>query len=47
MERRYIDRRMLEIQRDIEEAEKRGDESVVDALSSEKLDLRRMLSTMK
>ena len=43
----YIDTRLLEIQRDIQDAAKRGDESVVDALSSEKLTLRRMLNTMK
>jgi DNA primase len=47
LERRYIDHRLLEIQRDIQDAAKRGDESVVDALSSEKLTLRRMLNTMK
>ena len=47
LERRYIDTRLLEIQRDIQDAAKRGDESVVDALSSEKLTLRRMLNTMK
>jgi DNA primase len=47
LERRYIDHRLLEIQRDIHEAEKRGEESRVDALSSEKLALRRMLNTMK
>jgi DNA primase len=47
LERRYIDHRLLQIQRDIHEAAKRGDESVVDALSSEKLSLRRMLNTMK
>ena len=42
LERRYIDTRLLEIQRDIQDAAKRGDES-----SSEKLTLRRMLNTMK
>ena len=47
LERRYIDTRLLEIQRDIQDAAKRGDENVVDALSSEKLTLRRMLNTMK
>ena len=47
LERRYIDHRLLEIQRDIQDAAKRGDESVVDSLSSEKLTLRRMLNTMK
>ena len=47
LERRYIDHRLLEIQRDIQDAAKRGDETAVDALSSEKLTLRRMLNTMK
>jgi len=44
MERHYLERRKLEIQRDIMEAEKAGDHSRVAELLAEKS---RMLSTLK
>ncbi len=47
LERRYIDRRLLEIQRDINDAHKRGDENRVEHLWSEKQTLTRMLNTVK
>src|ERR1051325_11413232 len=47
LERRYIDTRLLEIQRGIHDAEKRGDESGVRELFVEKQALTRMLNTMK
>lgn len=47
LERRYIDHRLLQIQRDIHDAEKRGDESGVQDLFVEKQALTRMLNTMK
>lgn len=47
LERRYLDRRRQEIQRDIVEAERRGDSARVDQLVSEKLELSRMSNTLK
>jgi replicative DNA helicase len=47
LERRYIDHRLLQIQRDIHDAEKRGDETAVCDLFVEKQALTRMLNTMK
>lgn len=47
LERRYIDHRLLQIQRDIHDAEKRGDETGVHELFVEKQRLTRMLNTMK
>ncbi len=47
LERHYLERRQLEIQREIVEAEKRGDAKRVDDLVSEKLELSRMSSTLK
>lgn len=47
LERRYIDTRLYQIQRDIHDAEKRGDESGVRDLFVEKQALTRMLNTMK
>lgn len=47
MERSYVDRRKLQIQRDIVEAEKAGDLRRVDQLSIEKMELSRILSTLK
>ena len=47
MERHYLERRKLEIQREIMEAEKRGDASRVAELDGAKLELSRMLNTLK
>ena len=47
MERHYLERRKLEIQREIMEAEKRGDASRVAELDGAKLVLSRMLNTLK
>jgi DNA primase len=47
LERRYIDYRLQQIQRDIHDAEKRGDENGVRNLFVEKQALTRMLNTMK
>ncbi|HEV7920943.1 MAG TPA: DNA primase [Thermoanaerobaculia bacterium] len=47
MERSYVDRRKLQIQRDIVEAEKAGDLRRVDLLVTEKMELSRILSTLK
>jgi DNA primase len=47
LERRYIDHRLMQIQRDIHDAEKRGDEPGVHDLFVEKQQLTRMLNTMK
>jgi DNA primase len=47
LERRYLDRRKQEIQRDIVEAENAGDSARVDSLISEKMDLSRILNTLK
>jgi DNA primase len=47
MERHYLERRKLEIQREIMEAEKRGDLARVAELDSDKLELSRMLNTLK
>ncbi|HKS22336.1 MAG TPA: DNA primase [Thermoanaerobaculia bacterium] len=47
LERRYIDNRLLQIQRDIHDAEKRGDDNSVRNLFVEKQALTRMLNTMK
>src|SRR5438128_835561 len=47
MERHYLERRKLEIQREIMEAEKRGDVSRVAELDRDKLELSRMLNTLK
>jgi len=47
LERRYLDHRLLQLQRDIHDAEKRGDDSVVRDLFVEKQVLTRMLNTMK
>ena len=41
LERQYIDRRKLEIQREIAEAVKRGDDATIDQLDAEKLRLSR------
>ncbi|MBV9496113.1 MAG: DNA primase [Acidobacteria bacterium] len=47
MERSFVDRRKLQIQRDIVEAEKSGDLRRVDQLVAEKMELSRILSTLK
>jgi len=47
MEKRYLDRRKLEIQRDIMEAERLGDFRLVDQLVAEKMELSRISSTLK
>jgi DNA primase len=47
LERGYLDRRKLQIQREIVEAEKAGDEDRVRSLFAEKMELDRMLSTLK
>ncbi|HET7710982.1 MAG TPA: DNA primase [Thermoanaerobaculia bacterium] len=47
MARRAIERRKLEIQREITEAEKRGDEERVAQLDAKKLELGRKLTTLK
>lgn len=47
MERHYLERRKLEIQREIIDAEKRGDANRVAELDSAKLELSRMLNTLK
>ncbi|HEV2720074.1 MAG TPA: DnaB-like helicase N-terminal domain-containing protein, partial [Thermoanaerobaculia bacterium] len=47
LERRYIDRRLMQIQRDISDAQKLGDDGRVDELFAEKQSLTRMLNTMK
>ena len=47
MERHYLERRKLEIQREITEAEKRGDSRRVAELDGTKLELSRMLNTLK
>jgi DNA primase len=47
MERHYLERRKLEIQREITEAEKRGDSQRVAELDGAKLELSRMLNTLK
>jgi DNA primase len=47
MERGYLDRRKQQIQFDIVEAEKRGDSARVDQLLGEKMELTRMLSSLK
>lgn len=47
MERNYLERRTLQIQRDITEAEKNGEAERVRELDREKLDVLRMLSKLK
>ena len=47
MEKRYVDRRKLEIQRDIMEAERLGDLRRVDQLVAEKMELSRISSSLK
>jgi len=47
MERHYLERRKLEIQREIMEAEKRGDAQRAAELDADKLELSRMLNTLK
>jgi DNA primase len=47
LERHFLEQRMLEIQRETVEAEKRGDTQRVDELVSEKRELSRMSSTLK
>jgi DNA primase len=47
MERHFLERRKLEIQREIVEAEKRGDEQRLAELDAEKLDLSRISSGLK
>ncbi|HJW92467.1 MAG TPA: DNA primase [Thermoanaerobaculia bacterium] len=47
MERGYLNRRRIQIQRDIVEAEKAGDENRMRELDREKTELSRMLSTLK
>ncbi|MGH7486274.1 MAG: toprim domain-containing protein, partial [bacterium] len=47
MERGYLNRRRIQIQRDIVEAEKAGDTGRLRELDREKTDLSRMLSTLK
>lgn len=47
LERHFLEQRMLEIQRETVEAEKRGDTQRVDELWSEKRELSRMSSTLK
>ena len=47
MERNYLERRKLQIQRDITEAEKNGEAERVRELDREKLDVSRMLSKLK
>jgi DNA primase len=47
LEKNYLDRRKREIQREIEEAHKRGDAELVARLDREKVELSRMSSTLK
>jgi DNA primase len=47
MERAYLDRRQIQIQRDLQEALRNGDEARADQLAVEKLDLARMLRSLK
>ncbi|MCU1246152.1 MAG: primase [Acidobacteria bacterium] len=47
MERQYLERRQLEIQREIVEAEKAGDEDRLGSLWREKLEITRMSSALK
>jgi DNA primase len=47
MERQFLERRKLEIQKEIVEAEKRGDEQRLAELDAEKLDLSRISSGLK
>jgi hypothetical protein len=47
MERNYLERRKLHIQREISEAEKSGDAERVRELDREKIDIARMLSNLK
>jgi len=47
MERGYLDRRQIQIQRDIQEALRSGDGARADQLAMEKLEIARMLRTLK
>src|SRR5687768_4601628 len=47
MERAFLDRRQLQIQRDLQEALRNGDEARADQLAVEKQDLARMLRSLK
>jgi DNA primase len=47
MERAYLDRRQIQIQRDLQEALRNGDEARADQLAVEKQDLARMLRSLK
>ena len=47
MERGFLDRRKQQIQREIVDAERNGDSSRVDALVAQKMELTRMLSSLK
>jgi len=47
LERRYLDRRLLQIQRDIHDAAKNGDDGRIRELDVQKQQLTRMLNTMK
>jgi hypothetical protein len=47
MERGYLDRRKQQIQREIVEAERGGDQQRVERLVNEKMELSRILNTLK
>ena len=47
MERAYLDRRQIQIQRDIQEALRSGDGARADQLAEEKIEIARMLRTLK
>jgi DNA primase len=47
MERAYFDRRQIQVQRDLQEALRSGDETRADQLAAEKQELARMLQTLK
>ena len=47
MERAFLDRRQIQIQRDIQEALRSGDDARADQLAAEKIEISRMLRTLK
>lgn len=47
MERAFLDRRQIQLQRDIQEALRSGDGERADQLAVEKIEVSRMLRTLK
>lgn len=47
MERAFLDRRQIQLQRDIQEALRAGDGALADRLATEKIDISRMLRSLK